>query len=282
MWIHLEHRSLLKISGQNVLDYLQGLLTQDLGDNVEGRALYSLILTPKGRCLSDLILLPSEDSFYMLVPVSQEGALMHLLSFYRLGRPFEIEKLNGWGIAADLSYTEGPLPSPGQILRRSEEGILFQDPRSSVMGRLYMGDLSHLELSYGQAHLYKEKRLFHCIPESPWELLPEKSIPLENRMQDLPAISWNKGCYLGQELTSRTKYVGEIRKNLFSVFFESELPASLGDRNLYKEGRIVGHLLSWEKQVGIGQFFLEELKSFPFGLETAEGTRGSVRGIPTY
>ena len=101
------------------------------------------------------------------------------------------------------------------------------------------------------------------LPEAGKDMIPERSIPLETGLQDLNAVSWTKGCYLGQELTARTRYRGEIRKRLLPVEIASD-SFDATQPILDLKGGKAGELYSFQGTRGIARLRLEKLKGHLF------------------
>src|SRR5262249_4858773 len=132
-------------------------------------------------------------------------------------------------------------------------GIAYVDPRLAELGvRLILprakatdvlADLQAVEDAGGA--LYHGLRASLGVPDAPRELVPEKSIPLENGLDELHAIDWQKGCYMGQELTARTRYRGLVRKRLLPVRIsgpapEPGTPLLLGDKEMGEIRSVIG------------------------------------------
>jgi folate-binding protein YgfZ len=203
----LLHRSILVLHGVETLPFLQGLLTQDVFKLGKDYLLYSLILSPKGRFYTDVFFFEKDGAVYLDVYAPQKDEIIKKLNLYKLRRDVKIEDCPQAGVWASLNKENFP-----------RDAILFEDPRHNKMGwRGY-----DLEGNGGgniapDLKTYDEMRLTLGIPDGPRDMIPDKSIPLEWRMDELGAIDWQKGCYLGQELTARTKYTGVVRKTLITL-----------------------------------------------------------------
>ena len=120
--------------------------------------------------------------------------------------------------------------------------ILFYKDCSLCLGKVFLGPIKTIKDTTQDLQSYEFYRLKVGIPEGPLDLEAEKSIPLENGMDEVNAISWTKGCFLGQELTSRTKYVGEVRKKLLT--FKGLEPVFRGDLLFDGDSQEVGRVMS--------------------------------------
>lgn len=137
--------------------------------------------------------------------------------------------------------------------------LCFQDPRpAGPKSRAYCKK-SDVPKDLNAFESYNQRRLQLGIPEGSWDMVPEKAIPLECGLDDLGAISWQKGCYLGQELTARTKHRGLVRKR----FLPFKAPCLLLEQHkvLLQEGKKVGTILSHADHYGLTRLRLEALQN---------------------
>lgn len=233
MWMILDYRGVLEIMGPNRYSFLQGLITQDVTLVTPNQPVYSLFLTNTGRFFCDFFLVEYKEALFLTPGVDSLEAFQKKLSFYKLRSDVNLRLRPDWQIAVTLEKNSWT-PS---------EGLVFQDPRSLDLGKVFLGPSSLLTNITEDTYPYVAHRLSRGIPEGPLDLESEKSIPLENGMDELNAISWTKGCFLGQELTSRTKYVGEVRKKLLS--FKGDAPVFNGNLVLQgQERQEVGRVVS--------------------------------------
>lgn len=207
-------RQLIRLAGADRLDFLQGLATIDVKKHPDspennGDAQYGLFLTPKGRYLFDFFYLQSQGQCYLDVHASQGDDIIAFLNRYRLRCDVVITKL-------DLNFLLTFEPFANSTLS-------YKDPRSLALGIRHWfspPQIPPVECSVNDYHAARAKNL---VPELGFELIPEKTIPLEVNLDALGAISFNKGCYLGQELQSRTKHTGILRKGLALLKSEQAL-----------------------------------------------------------
>lgn len=254
----LPHRGVLEIKGEDKAAFLQGLVTNDINLVTPHQAIYATLLTPQGRFLYDFFIIESENAYLLDAEASRLGDLLKKLSLYKLRskitlnlRP-DLQVYAFWG--EDVAI---------QLDLREELGNLrecfFMDPRLLELGARFIGvDLSE-PFQAATPHDYDGHRLKFGIPEGGKDLIPEKSIPLESGLDELNAISWTKGCYMGQELTARTKYRGLVRKRLFPVTIEGDPPQE-GTEILQNENS-VGEMRSHNTHWGMALLRLEALKA---------------------
>jgi folate-binding protein YgfZ len=190
--------------------------------------------------------------------------LKRRLSMYRLRAKIEIAERQELGVAA--VFGDGAIPAlglpdePGAV-RLWDGDIVLVDPRLAELGgRVIMeqGCLSRLTesgLTETDFAAYDRHRLALGVPDGSRDLVPEKSILLESGFDELNGVNWQKGCYVGQELTARTKYRGLIKKRLFPVRIDgpSPEPGAL----VTFDGKEAGEMRSAHDGIGLALLRLE-------------------------
>lgn len=220
-------RGILKISGPDRLTFLQGLVTNDVTQLTEDKSLYSLLLTSQGKHSFDLFLMAVGDEWWVEADRARLDELKKRLSLYKLRSNISIDIdldqhiFSLWGNEVTHVFDLANIPGRTQ---HTPLWHAYVDPRCAQLGIRMVIDTTHLNglqqcegVIVVEAEDYRYHRYGLGIPESNSDLLVDKSIPLENSMDELNAIDWNKGCYMGQELTSRTRYRGLVRKRLFPI-----------------------------------------------------------------
>ena len=196
-------RTVVSVSGSDRLDFLQGLITNDIA-GLSGRLVYSALLTPQGKYLFDFFLFEFGDA--VMIDTMSECApqLTRLLNFYRLRRSVTID-------ATDMTVARG--------LGNAPPGG-FPDPRSPHLGwRRYGGSgTGDYDADWDSI------RVDHCVPETGIELIPNVSYILEAGFERLNGVDFHKGCYVGQEVTARMKHKAKLSKGLTTVEVEGDAP----------------------------------------------------------
>ena len=242
-------RAVITVAGEDRQAFLQGLISNDTAKITPDRAIYATLLTAQGRFLFDLFIVGEADRYLVDCATSRRADLIKRLSMYKLRSKVTVADADAdWCVA--LLFGEGVLDRIG--LGRSAgtaiafgNGVASVDPRLPDLGvrlvlprvtaRETLAALSAVEDPDGAA--YHRLRIELGVPDATRDLTPEKSILLENGFDELNAIDWQKGCYMGQELTARTRYRGLVRKRLLPVRIEGAAPAPgtplmLGDQEL--------------------------------------------------
>jgi folate-binding protein YgfZ len=267
-----ESRGLLAIAGDDKTEFLQGLVSNDVAKAGPAQALYSAFLTAQGRYLHDFFLAEASGSFYIDCEAGRRDDLKRRLSLYKLRSKVTIADATASHVAAllfggDALARLGLKPEPGSA-KAFAGGVVYVDPRLAALGARAVlpreGAAAALEaagFAAGDATAYDKLRMMQGVPDGSRDLPVEKAILLENGFDELHAIDWNKGCYLGQELTARTRYRGLVRKRLLPVTIDGPTPVPgtpvmLGDKE-------AGEMRSAVDGIGLALLRLEHLEGSP-------------------
>lgn len=265
----LSYRGVLEIQGEDKAPFLQGLISNDINNVNPEHAIYATLLNAQGRFLYDFFIAEKEGSYFLDVEASRLGDLAKRLSLYKLRsrvtltpRPdLHVFALWGGDGAKDLGLKEA---------RGSARLGLFMDPRLIELGARLMGERPVENCQPASLQDYDLHRLKLGVPEGGMDLIPEKSILLESGLDELNAISWTKGCYIGQELTTRTKFLGLVRKRLLPVKIEG--PAPEFGTEIFLDEASVGVMRSHTDGYGLALLRLEHVKGSPEVLQCGEAT----------
>ena len=221
-------RSVLRVSGPEARDFLQGLVTNDVRRLDEG-PVYAALLSPQGKYLFDFFLVPDGEDVLIDVAAERAPALSQRLGMYRLRAKVAIEPT---GLAVVAGF--GAPPDGG-----------FADPRHPELGwRAWVADPG--AVLAGMAPLapgaMRARRIGLGVPEAGVELVPEDSYILEMGFERLNGVDFRKGCYVGQEVTARMKHKAELRKGLVRVRVEGPEPPEGSE--IRAGGKVAGTLLS--------------------------------------
>ncbi|GAA0294557.1 CAF17-like 4Fe-4S cluster assembly/insertion protein YgfZ [Rhodovulum strictum] len=197
-------RTVLRITGEDRVAFLQGLVTNDVRQ-IDGRLVYAALLTPQGKYLADFFLAGVGDAILLDVRTDFAEGLIRRLSMYRLRAKVGIEP-------AGLHVLRGLGAAPPGA---------FADPRDPALGwRAYASEPGAEATTDWDAI-----RVEHCIPESGIELIPDETYILEVGFERLHGVDFRKGCYVGQEVTARMKHKTELKKALATVRIDGAAPA---------------------------------------------------------
>lgn len=231
----LPSRVLLRLSGGDTLSFLQGLVTTDVTRLPQARAQYAALLTPQGKFLYAFFLLWQDGAVLLDVDAGRAASLLQRLRLYRLRAQVDIAPLAGRGVAVCGPEEAAALPA-GAVA----------DPRHPGLG-FRMAVEAPAAVQGGGADAYDRLRLSLGIPDEAVDMTPERSFPLAFGFEDLQAVDFRKGCYVGQEVTARMKHLGRLRRCLYQV--RGPLPAS--GTPLTVNGEPAGEMLSGRDGVGL-------------------------------
>ncbi len=248
----LPSRALLYIKGEDRVPFLQGLISNDVTKVSPTKSIWAAFLTPQGKYLHDFFLCEQDATFVLEGEAARLEDLKLRLSRYRLRAKVTLELAGpDWIVAAawgeDLFAKLGLPEIPGSTAI-FETGIAFVDPRLSAVGariilpREGAQELLQANFTLASEQDYDSKRIACGLPDGSRDMEVEKAILLENGFDELGGADWQKGCYVGQELTARTKYRALIKKRLLPVRFEGTAPAS--GTAILQDGREVGEIRS--------------------------------------
>ena len=187
----LADRSLIRMSGEDVRGFLQGLVTQDMNAVQPGAPQWAGLLTAQGKALFDFILWDAEEAILIDCEADQRDALIRRLSIYRLRRPIAIEAVEG------------------AVHWSRDSGAGVADPRLAELGYRWLG-----EADGAPATGWLEHRLRLGVTEGATELGQDKTLWLECNAGELNGVSFAKGCYVGQENTARMNYRAKVNRRL--------------------------------------------------------------------
>src|SRR5665213_2374859 len=213
VFAHLTSRALIAVRGEGWRAFLQNLLSNDMEALAEGQLRAALLLTPQGKYLFDLFVTPGADeagqTFALLdVQTGQREALIARLKLYRLRAKLEIEALEG-----SVFVSWGGEDAPG-------EGWMA-DPRLPALGWRGYGLAGEVDTD---EDAYDARRLALGVPDPAKDCVPDQTFPLEADWDLLNAIDFHKGCYIGQETTSRMKRRSAVKTRMVAITFGGPAP----------------------------------------------------------
>ncbi len=231
-----DDRAALGIAGPDARAFLQGLVTNDVDRVAPTRAVYAAFLTAQGRFLHDFFVAEVAGALYLDCEAGRRDDLLRRLSPYRLRSKVTLSDA-GAALAVALLFGSSALarlglPAEPGHARPLADGVVYVDPRLPALGARALLPraaapriLEAAGFAPGEAGDYERLRLSLGVPDGSRDLAVERAILLENGFDELNAIDWHKGCYLGQELTARTKHRGTVRKRLVPVAIDGPVPA---------------------------------------------------------
>lgn len=266
-FIDLEDRSLLSVEGEDRVAFLQGLVSNDVAKATEERAIWAAFLTPQGKFLHDFFMVGLGERLLLSPETARADDLFKRLSLYKLRSKVALDR-PGWRVIAlqgeGLEEALG-LPAKPGAAAPWQGGVAFLDPRLQDAGAFAFLPGEGLEtkleeagFAAGDRAAYDERRITLGLPDGSRDLEVERTALLEAGFDELQGVDWKKGCYMGQELTARTKYRGLVKRRLVPLRIEGPSPAT--GTPVEQEGKEVGVLRSLAGGMALAELRLKALE----------------------
>lgn len=230
-------RAVLRIEGPDAAHFLHNLLTADIEALGSGAATYAALLTPQGKILFDLFVVAEGAGYLVDCSAAQKAELVKRLNFYKLRARVTITDLAGMCIGVS------PETRPGA----------YRDPRWSAMGWRFMADAGSLPI----AEDYEAARIAAGLADSDADLGSGDFFPHEANLDQLGAVNFRKGCYVGQEVVSRMEHRGLARNRILPLLLSGPAPAK--GTEIRAGDKLVGTLLSSSGNRALGLIRLDRL-----------------------
>jgi tRNA-modifying protein YgfZ len=239
----LPERGVVAVEGADRIAFLQGLVSNDVEAVRPGNAVWAALLTAQGKWLADFFVFAAADVLLLDCEAEQIPMLIQRLSRYRLRMEASLR-------AAPEFQVYVAWPGPPDV-----GGIVAPDPR--------LADFAWRILTAGALDTNATPQDWDCyrleagLPNGSQDMEADRTVLLEAGFDELGGVSWSKGCYMGQELTARTKYRGLVKRRLVPVLVDGPLPA-IGSTVL-KGGVDVGTMRSGRGGIGLASLRLDAL-----------------------
>jgi len=238
-------RGVVSVGGPDAVPFLQGLVSNDVvAVGTSSAAVWAALLTPQGKWLADFFLLADGERILLDCERAQAAWLVSHLSRYRLRA--KVTLTNESGSLAVFAAWGGAEPA----------GVAARDPRLPEAGWRCLAPPGSAAVD-ATAEDYDRHRLALGLPDGSKDLESGKTVLLEAGFDELHGVSWTKGCYMGQELTARTKYRGLVKRRLLPVRVEGPLPAP--GTPVFCDGAEVGTIRSGRGDRALALLRLEAL-----------------------
>jgi hypothetical protein len=267
----LETRGLIRASGPDTRDFLQGMVSNDMDKLAPERALWAAFLTPQGKFLHDFFLTTASDDDSILIDceAARLDDLLRRFTMYKLRAEVELSDVSADYRVATLFGAEAlpalDLPAEAGHAVPFAGGLVYVDPRLAELGARAVLPRGNVEAAIGTAgfHLtdpaaYDRLRISLGVPDGSRDLEVERATLLENGFEELHGVDWDKGCFVGQELTARMKYRALVKKRLLPV--EIDGPAPAPGTAVMAGNKDAGTIFSTADGLGLALLRLENLE----------------------
>lgn len=259
-------RTIIKIFGDDSKNFLQALVSNNIELCTENNPLYSCLLSPKGRYQFDFFIIKIENHFLIDISSKSVDNFINSLKYRKLIAKINFEILENYKLYNTNKKINDAIAS-------------FKDPRLEELGYRTIDNKS-INKEY-LINNYAEIRYQNVIPEGD-DFEFDKSIPIEFGMDELNALNYNKGCYLGQEFTNSAKHRMEIRKRLIGI--SSKQPLNKNDIINTASNEEVGKIISNKSiQSNSGEYLSLALFKMRYKNETIyTGSQEIIKNIPNW
>ena len=247
----LEDRGILYLNGENVKEFLQNLITNDIEKVTDEKSCFAALLTPQGKYLFDFLIVKHKGGYFLDCEKKNIDELYKKLALYKLRSKVEILNLSNEFVVAGISHEkflsfENSRDTEGFTIKYREDPI-FLDPRLKKLGARLIINLEKLYLSLKKLELKTANvedyyNLSHKLGISQIDNfnLQNKIFGIECNFEEMNGIDFKKGCYVGQENTARIKLKNKLNKKLFAIKL---IEGNLNSDEIFLEKKEVGKLL---------------------------------------
>ena len=226
--ITLEDRGFIQVTGLEAKDFLQNIVTNDIEKVTNNSTVFSSILTPQGKYLFEFFVLKFKDSYLLECEKKSSAEIIKLLNFYKLRSKVDFIDLSEKYVAAVVSLEKfkemnGSNLSKGSTTSYGDDPV-YIDPRNDKLGAKIISKLENIHLTIKKLNLkitdkknYYNKSFELGIPQIDLNKLKDKIFGIENNLDELNGIDFKKGCYIGQENTSRIKLRNKLRRRILPI-----------------------------------------------------------------
>ena len=247
----LEDRGLLYLNGDDVKEFLQNIITNNIERVTNDMSCFSALLTPQGKYLFDFLIIKHKAGYFLDCEKKNIDQLYKQLNLYKLRSKVEILNLSNEFVVAALSKEkfltlDNSKDQEGWTIKFREDPI-FLDPRSKNLGarliinleKLYLS-LKKLELKTANVEDYYRHSHELGISQIDNQNLQNKIFGIECNFEELNGIDFKKGCYVGQENTTRIKLKEKLNNRLFAI---KVLEGKINSEEIILEDKKIGKLL---------------------------------------
>ena len=237
----------ISVSGDDACAFLQSIITTNVATLAVSACRPSALLTPQGRVLIDMMVYrPAINRFILRCDSTRRDDLFTRLRRYRLRRPIEIviePDIRLYLLITNKTANQSGEKTAGQIIdplgKRAEVIISCIDPRNPDLGTHILANGANITVSVDQIDIWHTARIEAGIPEGAIDLTPERALMLEAGLDQLGAVDFEKGCYVGQEVTARTYYRGLVKRRLVPITMTGTPP--IVDSDITWNEKVIGN-----------------------------------------
>ena len=270
--ITLEDRGFIQVTGAEAKDFLQNIVTNDVEKVTDSSSVFSSILTPQGKYLFEFFILKLKDFYLLECEKESTEEIIKLLNYYKLRSKVDFINLNKEYSASVISLEkfkeiDSSNSSKGKTINY-EDGLIYIDPRNDKLGAKIISKIGTVQIKIKKLNLNfadKNKYYKNCfelgIPQINLKNLKDKIFGIENNLDELNGIDFKKGCYVGQENTSRIKLRNKLRRRILPV---QKISGEISENDIikYKDLEIGKIMISEPYSFGLIKIVDPDIKEF--------------------
>ena len=270
--ITLEDRGFIQVTGAEAKDFLQNIVTNDVEKVTDSSSVFSSILTPQGKYLFEFFILRLKDSYLLECEKESTEEIIKLLNYYKLRSKVNFINLNKEYSASVISLEkfkeiDSSNSSKGKTINY-EDGLIYIDPRNDKLGAKIISKIETVQIKIKKLNLNfsdKNKYYKNCfelgIPQINLKNLKDKIFGIENNLDELNGIDFKKGCYIGQENTSRIKLRNKLRRRILPI---QKIAGEISENDIikYKDLEIGKIMISKPYSFGLIKIVDPDIKEF--------------------
>ena len=257
----LDRRGFIQINGDEAKEFLQNIITNDVEKISENRALFSSIFTPQGKYLYEFFILKLSNGYLLECEKEIALELIKIFNFYKLRSKVDLIDISKQYTAIFISLEKfkeiSKTKSSKGLATTYNKDLMYIDPRNENLGAKIISKtqnvlsiISSLNLKKVDSNKYYNKSFDLGIPQINLNKLKDKIFGIENNLDELGGIDFKKGCYIGQENTSRIKLRNKLRRRILPI---KKISGEIFENDVIKY-----------KGIEIGKIMIDT--PYPFGL----------------
>jgi len=270
--ITLEDRGFIQVNGAEAKDFLQNIVTNDIEKVTSSSTVFSSILTPQGKYLFEFFVLKLNEGYLLECEKKSTAEIIKLLNFYKLRSKVDFTNLTEKYVAAVISLEKFKEVNNSNLSKGStasyRDDPVYIDPRNDKLGAKIISKLENIHLTIKKLNLkitekekYYNKSFQLGIPQIDLNKLKDKIFGIENNLDELNGIDFKKGCYVGQENTSRIKLRNKLRRRILPI---QKITGEISENDIikYKDSEIGKILIDKPYSFALVKVVEPDLKEF--------------------
>ena len=224
----LDDRGFIQVNGDEAKEFLQNIVTNDLEKVSKNLTIFSSIFTPQGKYLYDFFILKVEEGYLLECEKEAVLEIIKIFNFYKLRTKVNLVNVTEKYNSIIISLEKFKEINKNETLKGStttyNKEIMFIDPRNENLGAKIVSKIENIEDVFKMLNLkkvdkdkYYKKSFVLGIPQVNLNKLKDKIFGIENNLDELCGIDFKKGCYIGQENTSRIKLRNKLRRRILPI-----------------------------------------------------------------